>query len=885
MRTTAARLFSRVLVGFGAVMLLMCAQFSGAATASALPPTQLFVSPAGSDSAAGTTPNAPLRTLTAAWNRIPRGTPLASGITINLAPGTYPRASMPHYWEDRHGTPDAPIVIRSLGSPRSAVLLGDFNLFDIDHLTLDSLSVTPGGDALHCEQCSHVTVQNSRLDGAGVAQETIKVNQSDHFDIVNSDISNADENVIDFVAVQHSVITGNIIHGAGDWCAYAKGGSIDIVVRGNEIHTCGTGGFTAGQGTGLEFMVAPWLTYEAEDLVLAGNFIHDTEGAAFGVNGGRNILIENNVATRVGQRSHLIEVTFGYRSCDGDIARCRLLLGQGAWGTTATGGVAANIPNRDVTIRRNTIVNPPGHTTAWQHLEISTPRVNTGNLIGPSPARTDDGLVITGNIIRNGGPTMPLGIDDSEVCRPTHPSCTVAQILRDNDINGPSVVPIPNQVPDLPPPPGTDPPPGLLFVPIAPVRAYDSRLARVDMPSGPLVSGTHRRVSVAHGRDLTTGAVNAADAIPATAAAVAANLTITDAIGAGFLAATAGGGTQTATSLINWTDPAITIANGAPIPLAPDRTIELFAGGSGGAHAVLDIVGYFVPDSSAPTDLAMSTELATAPAEPTLFTPINPSRAYDSRADTSLPLERRALRAGTSRTIDIASTTPALPESATAIAYNITAVDTGPAGYLAVSPRDTPVVAASTLNWSSPGDTVANGTVVGLDAARHINVRAMGSSTHVIIDIVGYYTPLAINPTGATFHPLTPGRAYDSRWTGSRLSPVEGSRLIGVADGRAGADGALLSSGLVPPTVSAVAFNLTITDTRGHAGFVSVRPDNATGVPSTSTSNWPGPGSTRANASLVACTQARLATVHAGGDATTHVVLDVLGYYAPRTTA
>ena len=875
MRLMGTRWCTQVLTDFCAAFLALGYLVSGAPFASALPATQLpatqlpatqlYVSPTGNDAAVGTSPTTPLRTVTAAWERIPRSTPLATGITINLAPGVYPRADMPHYWEDRHGTAEAPIVIRALGTPRSPVLLGDLNLFDISHLTIDGITVTPGGDGLHCEQCSHVTVTNSRLDGAGTAQETIKVNQSDHFNIIDSEIANADENVIDFVAVQHSLIERNLIHGAGDWCAYAKGGSIDIVVRSNEIHTCGTGGFTAGQGTGLEFMVAPWLTYEAEDVVLDGNFIHDTEGAAFGVNGGRNIMIENNVATRVGQRSHLIEVTFGYRSCDGNVTRCRLLLDQGAWGTDALGGTAANIPDRDVTVRNNTLVNPPGFTSQWQHFEISTPRTNTGPLIGPSPARTDDGLSITGNTIRNGGPDMPLGVDDSEVCTPSDPTCTIAQVLRDNDINGAIAVPIPDRVP-TPTPPAE--PAGMVFVPIDPTRAYDSRLEVAGVPSGPIASGTHRRVVVAHGRNLTTGAVTAPDAVPIGATEVAMNLTITDTAGAGFLTAIAGGTTQPATSLINWSGPGVTIANGAPIPLAADRSIEIFAGGGGQAAVVIDIVGFFLPEATPPVGA--------------VFTPLNPTRAYDSRLDTARPLDARMVAPGTSRVIDVGAAIPAIPAAATAIAFNVTAVDTGPVGFLSITPGDHTDFASSTLNWSSARDIVANGTVVQMDAARRITVFARGSATHVIIDVVGFYSAVSSTPDGALFHPVAPARAYDSRWTDYRLAPTEGDRLISIADGHAGDTGALATPGVVPTTAIAVEFNLTITDTRGGAGFASIRPAWVSGTPATSTSNWPAATYTRANASLVVCDRQRLITARAGGDATTHIVLDTLGYYAPR---
>ncbi|MDQ1248098.1 MAG: hypothetical protein QG597_2470, partial [Actinomycetota bacterium] len=208
---------------------------------SAPVPLVISVSPAGRDGAAGT-PADPLRTITEAWQRIPVGTSLTRGITIALAPGEYPRASMPHYWENRHGTVAAPIVITSAGAPRSALLRGDLNLFDVDYLRIEALRIVPGGDVVHCEQCGNVTISQSVLDGGGAAHETFKANQSHDLTVVNSHLRGAYENAIDFVAVQRATIERNIISDAEDWCAYVKGGSTAITVRGNEIRNCGTGG-------------------------------------------------------------------------------------------------------------------------------------------------------------------------------------------------------------------------------------------------------------------------------------------------------------------------------------------------------------------------------------------------------------------------------------------------------------------------------------------------------------------------------------------------------------------------------------------------------------------------------------------------------------------
>ncbi len=119
----------------------------------------------------------------------------------------------------------------------------------------------------------YLTLDNVELDGSTDAWETLKINQSRQITITDSDIHGAGDNAIDMVAVQSAVVRNNTIHDAGDWCAYAKGGSVDILIESNEIYDCGTGGFTAGQGTGLQYMVPPNLTWEAERVTIRDNHI------------------------------------------------------------------------------------------------------------------------------------------------------------------------------------------------------------------------------------------------------------------------------------------------------------------------------------------------------------------------------------------------------------------------------------------------------------------------------------------------------------------------------------------------------------------------------------------------------------------------------------
>jgi hypothetical protein len=377
---------------------------------------QIWVDPAaGNDANGGGSRALAVRTLSEAWRRVPINIDLSTGFQINLTAGTYPESAVPIYWESRHGTQSAPVLLKAIDGDGTAHL-PNMNVYDCRHLYLIGLDVSSGGgDVLHLDSCSYVLLRDTTIRGLGeiasyaVPQETLKVNQSQYIYVEHCDISGAWDNAVDFVAVQYGHVVGSRIHRAGDWAMYAKGGSASIVVAGNEFYDAGTGGFTAGQGTGFEFMVAPWLQYEAYDITFIDNVVHDTQGAGFGVNGGSNILMARNTLYRVGSRSHVIEVGFGSRSCDGNQAACRSYLAQGGWGTAVVGGDEP-IPNRNVSILDNVVYNPDGYVSQWQQFAVANPRTPSVGSNIPSPARADTNLQIRGNVIWNGPADHPLGI-------------------------------------------------------------------------------------------------------------------------------------------------------------------------------------------------------------------------------------------------------------------------------------------------------------------------------------------------------------------------------------------------------------------------------------------------------------------------------------------
>ncbi|MCB0352679.1 MAG: right-handed parallel beta-helix repeat-containing protein [Bdellovibrionales bacterium] len=413
--------------------------------------TEYYVDPvSGDDSNDGLSRNRPKLTVTDIWNSIPQGSSLSKGYTINLLPGTYGGDHLPNYWEERMGTASHPITLQSAEGIGTVFFSRDINMKSVSYFYLLGISIknkigsNDFGDTFHCEDCDHILLRGNSFIGApdglesghDVAHETVKFNQSQYIYIENNNIQGAEDNAIDWVAVQYGHIRSNRIHDTSSWCAYVKGGSSYILVESNVIYDCGEGGVTAGQGTGFEYMESPWIRYEANYVKIVNNVIHDVEGAGIGVNGGYGIFIAHNTVSKVGSRSHLLELVFGERSCDGEISNCENNRDLGGWGPIETGTENNQyIGNRDVIVANNVFYNPPGSQSGSQHFAIYGPRVATAAGI-PSPQTSDSGVHIIGNVVWNGDNSMPLGIEEEgEGCQDSNTTCNEAQLLSENSIN------------------------------------------------------------------------------------------------------------------------------------------------------------------------------------------------------------------------------------------------------------------------------------------------------------------------------------------------------------------------------------------------------------------------------------------------------------------
>jgi hypothetical protein len=125
---------------------------------------------------------------------------------------------------------------------------------------------------------------------------------------------------------------------------------------------------------------------------------------------------------------------------------------------------------------------------------------------------------------------------------------------------------------------------GTLVTLFTPIRVFDSRIDDVPLGRAKLATG-----------DTVIVTVSVPDETRFLAAALL-NVTITQTEGAGFLrvSGTDSSGTQPvpATSNINWSQSGQTVANLALTSVGSEFGVDIFAGGAGRTHVIVDVQGY-----------------------------------------------------------------------------------------------------------------------------------------------------------------------------------------------------------------------------------------------------------------------------------------------------
>jgi len=427
--------------------------------------SDLWVSPSGDDANSGTSADAPLKTLTAAWEKIP-ATLDSIGYRVNLLPGTYScEPSEPddcrNYFSDRTGSYTAPVIVQGSGAAGSVTVRGGMNIVNVSYLYLMNMTLSggaslptnsSGNNLLHLGNANHVLLRGMTLQGPDCAadtcnnlQEVLKVNQAQHLYVENSVIGGAWHSAVDYFVVQYGHFINNEVHTAGQWCMYLKGGTSYLRVEGNDYHDCQLG-FSAGQSGNFAVFRAPWLQYDTYDIKFINNLLRNLSGVGMSVAGGYNILLAHNtlyqVATSTEPGYALIDVIRAGRGCNATdeqpnpLPACQDAIAAGGWGPNFETDNQDVIPNRNVYIYNNIFYNPAPARTRDTHFNIWSSIVRPAGFINlPDPLVTDDNLQIRGNLIWNGDASTLLGFEETDACADSNSTCNATQLRRDNTLN------------------------------------------------------------------------------------------------------------------------------------------------------------------------------------------------------------------------------------------------------------------------------------------------------------------------------------------------------------------------------------------------------------------------------------------------------------------
>jgi uncharacterized protein YkwD len=262
--------------------------------------------------------------------------------------------------------------------------------------------------------------------------------------------------------------------------------------------------------------------------------------------------------------------------------------------------------------------------------------------------------------------------------------------------------------------------------------------------------------------------------LPADITAVSANFTIAEPAGDGYLTAFNCSGDQPQVSTLNYRAGEV-IANQAVVPL-DDGALCVWSYVD--AHLIIDVNGYVAPSATS------------------RFVPLDPRRLVDSRSTA-------ALVPGSMMRIVVAGAGSPAPAGSTAVALNLTAVDSTGDGWIRAFPCDAAEPEVSNVNVR-PGGVRANSVIVPAASDGSVCLTA-SVTTHVIVDVTGWFG----TTSGHAFVPLSPVRLADTRSYQASLNPA--------ADARPLAAGAVLEvqvagSRGIPAGVKAASVNLVALD-------------------------------------------------------------------------
>ncbi len=240
--------------------------------------------------------------------------------------------------------------------------------------------------------------------------------------------------------------------------------------------------------------------------------------------------------------------------------------------------------------------------------------------------------------------------------------------------------------------------------------------------------------------------------------------------------------------------------------------------------------------------------------------PITPNRVLDTRQDGMTPAGSGQLGAQSivpaGGSISVKVTGGDVPDSALAVALNVTAVDATEPGYLTIFPDGGPQPGTSSVNYP-PGAPSPNAVVTKVGAGGRIRIFA-SASANVIVDVFGWFGPGG----NARLFTVVPDRVLDTRASGA---PVGALQTIDVQ---------VAGTTRVPVGATAAVLNVTATDAVAP-GYLTVFPSDRN-QPLVSSVNFET-GVARPNTVLAPLGADGKIKIFAF--AQTHVIVDVMGWF------
>jgi RHS repeat-associated protein len=251
------------------------------------------------------------------------------------------------------------------------------------------------------------------------------------------------------------------------------------------------------------------------------------------------------------------------------------------------------------------------------------------------------------------------------------------------------------------------------------------------------------------------------------------------------------------------------------------------------------------------------------------YVPVTQARIVDTRSGLGLP---SLLSSGVTQSFQVTGVGGVPSGGVSAVVLTLTGVSPSTSSYVQVWAQGTAQPSNTTELFLNPGKTTANTAITKVGATGQVSVR-MGSTgstgtTHLLVDVQGYYTNSSATTTGTTFTALTPAVIYNT------MSGV-GGRSTPLGPGQTATVPVLGQRGVPSSGVAAVAVNVTSANATANT-YLEVW-SGATARPSASNVNVTAGQPAAALVQTAVASDGTISVYNSAGS--TDVLIVVEGYY------